>query len=109
MNSCRLEDMVNGWFVGAFEPTAHHSHACEVAVKNYSAGDAESAHFHKVATEITLVLSGTVCMCGREFSAGDIVVLQPGEITSFLALTDAINVVVKVPGALNDKYLVDPT
>lgn len=109
MNSSRLEDMVNGWFVGAFEPTAHNSHACEVAVKNYSAGDTESAHFHKVATEITLVLSGTVRMCGREFSAGDIVVLQPGEITTFQALTDATNVVVKVPGALNDKYLVAPT
>lgn len=108
MNTSRLEDMINGWFVGAFEPTAHYSEACEVAVKHYSAGDAESAHFHKVATEITLVLNGTVRMCGREFSAGDIVVLQPGEITSFQALTDATNVVVKVPGALNDKYLVEP-
>ncbi len=109
MNTSRLEEMVNGWFVGAFDPTAHRTQACEVAVKTYLAGAVEPAHFHKVATEITLVLSGTVRMCGRDFSAGDIVVLQPGEVTSFQALTDTTNVVVKVPGVSNDKYLVDPS
>ena len=35
----------------------------------------------------------------------DIVVLEPGEATDFVALTDASNVVVKVPGAANDKFL----
>lgn len=80
----------------------HNTQACEVTVKSCSAGDAESAHFHKIATEITLVLNGTVRMCGRDFSAGDIVLLQPGEITYFQALTYSTNVVVKVPGALND-------
>jgi len=98
--------MINGWFVGAFQPTAHYTDACEVAVKHYSAGETEVAHYHKLATEITLVLSGTVRMCGKEYFAGDIVVLKPGEITSFEAITDATNVVVKVPGASNDKYLV---
>jgi quercetin dioxygenase-like cupin family protein len=44
-------------------------------------------------------------MAGREWIEGDIVVLEPGEVSGFLALTDAVNVVVKTPGALNDKYL----
>jgi hypothetical protein len=108
MKTAKLHDMVNGWFVGAFTPTALHSHACEVAVKHYAAGDREAAHFHKVATELTLILQGTVQMCGKQFSAGDIVVLEPGEITAFEALTDAVNVVVKLPGALNDKFLLEP-
>lgn len=98
-------DMTGGWFVGNFLPVAFRTADCEVAVKHYSQGDQEAKHFHKVATEITMVISGSVRMCDAEFHAGDIVVLEPGEATDFLALTDAVNVVVKVPGAKADKYL----
>lgn len=106
MKHAKLEDMVKGWFVGGFSPTAHQTQACEVAVKHYTAGDRESAHYHRVATEITLVISGHVRMVGRDWGAGDIVVLSPGEVTDFEALTDTINVVVKTPGSMDDKYLV---
>jgi quercetin dioxygenase-like cupin family protein len=103
----RLDDMIGGWFVGSFHPTALVTEECEVAVKTYSAGQTEQEHFHKIATEITLVLSGRVRMMGREWVAGDIIVLSPGEVTAFEAMTDATNVVVKIPGAINDKYLGD--
>lgn len=106
MTHTELSGMVKGWFVGGFTPTAFKTDACEVAVKRYAAGEREAAHFHKVATEITLVLSGRVRMAGREWGEGDIVVLAPGEATDFEALTDAVNVVVKTPGAGNDKYVV---
>lgn len=105
MRSAKLADMVGGWFVGAFQPSAFATDAAEVAVKQYAAGTTEELHHHKVATEITLVVSGVVRMAGREWTAGDIVILEPGEATSFEAVTDAVNVVVKSPGALNDKYL----
>ena len=104
MKSARLEEMFKGWFVGDFSPTSYATSACEVAVKTYHAGDREVAHYHRIATEITLILWGTVRMVGREWQAGDIIVLEPGEISSFEALTDSVNIVVKTPGALNDKY-----
>ncbi|GAA4680013.1 hypothetical protein [Frondihabitans cladoniiphilus] len=107
MKHSRLEDMTGGWFVGGFTPTALSTESAEVAVKSYKAGDYEAKHLHKVATEVTLILSGRVRMAGGEFGAGDIIVLEPGEATDFEALTDATNVVVKTPGALGDKYLVD--
>ena len=106
MKQARLEDMVKGWFVGAFSPSVFDTHACEVAVKYYNEGDKESEHYHKVATEITLILSGRVFMADKEWGPGDIVVLEPGEKTDFFAITNAVNVVVKIPGASNDKYLV---
>ena len=106
MYHAKLKDMVKGWFVGSFKPTLLDTTACEVAVKAYKAGDYEGKHFHKIATEVTLILSGRVRMMDREWKAGDIIVLQPGEATDFEALTDATNVVVKVPGARNDKYVV---
>jgi len=104
MKSERLENMVKGWFVGAFSPTVFNTDACEVAVKVYREGESESAHYHKIATEITVIISGEVQMCGKIWGAGDIVMLSPGEITSFLCLKNAITVCVKLPGALHDKY-----
>lgn len=106
MNSAKLEGMVKGWFVGGFKPTAFSTEACEVGVKAYSAGDSEAGHYHKIATEITMVLSGSVFMRGQAWNEGDIIVIEPGEVTAFEAITDATTVVVKVPGALNDKYVV---
>ena len=101
----KLKDMVRGWFVGNFEPSCFSTEAVEVAVKNYKAGDKEAAHYHKIATEITEILSGKVRMNETELIAGDIAIVYPGEIVEFEALEDSSNVVVKIPGALNDKYL----
>jgi mannose-6-phosphate isomerase-like protein (cupin superfamily) len=104
MRTYRLSTMTKGWFIGDFAPTAHRTRDVEVAVKHYSAGDAEAAHLHKIACEFTVVVSGTVRMNERDFSSGDIIVVEPGEATDFYALTDAVTTVVKLPGAPDDKY-----
>ena len=104
MHVLRLQDMTKGWFIGDFTPTAHRTRDVEVAVKHYRAGDAESAHYHRIARELTVIVSGTVRMNGREFGAGDVVVIEPGESADFCALTDAVTTVVKIPGAPHDKY-----
>ncbi|MEK9621810.1 MAG: hypothetical protein VXA66_01385 [Alphaproteobacteria bacterium] len=107
MKKAQLDDMFKGWFVGDFNPTAFSTDQCEVAVKTYKEGDSDAAHYHKLAHEITLVLNGTVSMLDQTWQSGDIVVIEPGEVSSFTALTDATLVVVKVPGAKDDKYLAD--
>jgi len=104
MKTSHLDDMVKGWFVGDFEPSSLQTPAAEVAVKKYVAGDREESHIHKIATELTLILSGRAEMNGRHYSAGDIVLVEPGEATDFHAVTDCVNVVVKVPSSRNDKY-----
>lgn len=107
MRIAKLNDMVRGWFVGDFEPTVLGTKDFEVGVKNYISGAKEDRHHHKIATEITLILSGRVLMNGNEFSSGDIVILEPNECTDFEALVDTVTVIIKVPGATNDKYLGD--
>ena len=104
MRTARLADMVRGWFIGDFEPSLLRTTDVEVAVKEYSNGDRDPWHYHKVATEVTLIVSGRVKFNDRVFDKGDIVVLEPGEGTDFEALADAVTVVVKIPGAPNDKY-----
>ena len=106
MKIAKLDEMTKGWFIGNFEPSLYKTNDCEVAVIYYKAGDAESLHYHKIATEYTVIVSGSVKMSGKVYNAGTIVVMEPGEVTDFEALTDAVNVVVKIPGANNDKYVV---
>ena len=87
--------MIKGWFVGDFQPVALASKDFEVAIKYYKAGDQEAAHVHRVATELTAIVQGRVRMLDQEFEGGDIVTVEPGEATSFEALTDVITVVVE--------------
>lgn len=108
MRVAQLSEMVNGWFVGDFEPTLHRTTDVEVAVKEYKAGDREPLHHHKVATEITAVVKGDAEMQDRRLGAGDIAVLSPGESSAFVALTDVVLVAIKLPGAKHDKYLDGP-
>jgi hypothetical protein len=104
MTRCQLDQMVKGWFVGDFEPCALRTAAAEVGVKRYRAGEREAWHYHRVATEVTLILEGEVEMCGGRHTAGEIIRLDPGEGTDFLAVTDATTVVVKLPSVIGDKY-----
>ena len=108
MNHFYLKDMVKGWFVGNFSPTAFESSACEVSLKIYNAGEKEPLHHHKISTEITLVITGTIKMADKIWNAGDIIVLNPGEATDFEAITQSTNIVVKIPSSKNDKYLGKP-
>lgn len=108
MKTAKLEDMVKGWFVGNFDPTLIKTNDVEVAVKEYKKGDYEEKHYHKIATEITVIVSGRVRMNGIEYTKGDIIVTEPNEATDFEALEDSVNTVVKFPGANNDKYLGEP-
>lgn len=104
MKYFQLNSMIKGWFVGNFSPTALNTEGAEVAVKVYKSGDNEAEHHHKIATELTLIISGRVRMNGEEFGSGDIVLIEPEESTDFMALTDATTVVVKVPCVTGDKY-----
>ena len=104
MQCYKLKDMVKGWFIGSFEPTLYKTDAVEIAVKKYKKGEKDDLHFHKIATEFTVIVSGRVEMNGSKFKEGDIIVISPNESTNFTTLEDTTTVVVKIPGANNDKY-----
>lgn len=106
MRHDKISDMFKGWFVGSFTPSVFDTDQVEVGLKQYTKGALEPRHYHKVATEITVIVQGRVRMCGQVWCEGDIIVIEPLEETSFEALEDTITVVVKLPGATDDKYLV---
>lgn len=106
MKIAKISDMKKGWFIGNFNPSLLKTNDCEVAVKYYKKGEYEAKHYHKIATEYTCIISGKVKMNGVIYQAGDIVVMEPNDATDFEAIEDnTVNVVVKIPGANNDKYI----
>ena len=108
MKVFNLNDMIKGWFIGNFEPTLLKTNDVEVAVKKYKKGDYEEKHYHKIATEITVVVSGKVKMNGVVYKAEDIIVIEPNEAADFEALENTVCSVVKYPGANDDKYIGEP-
>lgn len=98
--------MVRGWFIGDFEPTLFRTRDVEIAVKNYLLGDREQAHYHKVSTEFTVVLKGKMKFNNTVVGEGQIVKVLPGEVISFECLESGTTVVVKLPGTVDDKYVV---
>jgi anti-sigma factor ChrR (cupin superfamily) len=102
----KLNDMFRGWIVGNFEPSLWKTDNVEVAVKEYKVGDYEEKHYHKIATEITVIGIGKVEMNGVEYNSGDIITIEPGEATDFRVLEDTITTVIKFPCLTDDKYLV---
>ena len=106
MKVFKLSDMKGGWFVGDFLPTCLKTKEFEAACKYYKKGDKEPAHVHKIAAEITLIAEGLVEMNGKKYSKGDIVFLDPGDATDFIALEDSVTFVVKSPSIKGDKHIV---
>ncbi len=93
-----------GWFVGNFDKAVHRTTDLEAAYQVNYKGDTSAPHFHKIATEINLITSGKVRICGEIYTAGMGIIFDPGEVCECEYLEDTTTMVIKVPGPLNDKY-----
>lgn len=105
MKASNLKEMRGGWFIGPFLPTLCSTDQFECAVKRYQTGDKEPVHFHRLATEYTVVVDGSVKMNGVVYERDSIVEVQPGEAVDFEALTDVTTFVIKIPAVIGDKYV----
>ena len=95
-----------GWFVGSFDRAVFKTDACEAAFQTNYRGEVSEPHYHKIATEVNLITRGLVKINGESYTAGMGVIFHPGDIAECEYFEDTDTLVVKVPGALNDKYLV---
>ena len=107
MYSNKLSNMTRGWFVGDFEPSIYRTNDAESAVRVLEKGYCEQAHFHRAAVKVIVVLSGKLYMFGKEWNEDDIVVFEPGDVSSIKALQDSKIIVMMLPGIKNDKVYVD--
>ena len=100
------EDLVGGWFIGQFEGAVFKTPDCEVSYKKHYAGEAWPAHYHKLADEINYLIEGSMTVGDQLLTGPVIFVIPKGEVSAPVFHTDVSIIVVKVPGALDDKYCI---
>lgn len=105
MKKDNISNFKRGWFIGDFEPALLQTKAFEIAMQNYPAGHVEQTHFHKIATEITCIVSGIARFNDEVVIAGELITISPEERVQFEAITEVITIVVKTPSVTDDKYL----
>ena len=98
--------MIRGWFIGDFEPSVFKTKDFEVGVLTHKKGEEWPKHYHKIATEYTVLLSGSMTICGELIEAGTIFILEPGEVADPVFHEDCTVIVVKTPSVIGDKYVV---
>ena len=103
MKKAHIDDFFKGWFVGNFEPSLLKANF-EVGFHQHVAGEHHQDHFHKLGTEINLMVEGRIKINDQEFGPGDIFVLEPFELSQCEYLTDVKLVVVRNISDPNDKF-----
>jgi hypothetical protein len=104
MKISKIDDMIGGWFVGNFEPSAFKTENFEVSYKKHYKGEKWDIHYHHTVTEINLLIRGKLKMQGKILEVGDIFLLEPYEIADPIFLEDCDIICVKTP-SMNDKII----
>jgi quercetin dioxygenase-like cupin family protein len=99
-----MSDMLRGWFIGDFEPSVFRTKQFEVGVLTHRKGEKWSEHYHKVATEINVLLEGSMSVNGIHISVGDVFVIEPNESSAPVFHEDCKVLCVKTPSVIGDKY-----
>lgn len=106
MEKNNLENFIKGWFIGNFKPTLYNTNDFEIAIKRYKKNDYEESHYHKIATEYTVIINGKVIMNDIIYKKNDIIIIKPNDKTNFKCLTNVTTVVIKTPSVEDDKYVI---
>jgi len=106
MKLYKLSNFKKGWVMGDFDSSIIRTKEAEVGIKEYKKGDKESRHVHKLAEEITVIVSGSCKINETVLKKGDVVMLDKNEPAEFECLEDGATVVIKVPSVIGDKHLV---
>lgn len=106
MKKFKLSDSgARGWFVGDFPGAVVHTKDFEVCYQKNAQDNPQSDHYHKVITELQLIIRGRMVINGEEFGVGDICYLEPNEEYRAVYLEETDVVAVKFPSIPTDKYL----
>ncbi|MDQ5912077.1 MAG: hypothetical protein QG568_290 [Patescibacteria group bacterium] len=106
MNKHNLTQFTKGWIVGDFTPSILRTKDFEFMVRYYRAGEGESSHTHKIADEITVIVTGVFRMNNDILEKGDIIHLSPGDSSDFECIEDGSTAVIKTPSIIGDKYII---
>ena len=104
MKIYNISDMVRGWFVGDFVPSAYQTKNFEVGYLKHNKGENWEDHYHKECKEINLLVKGKMSVNNTEILPGNIFVLEEYEFSSTIFLDNCELVVIKTNSNPKDKF-----
>lgn len=104
MRCDQLENFWNGWFIGDFEPSLARTKDVEVSVMKHEKDAKIPKHYHQLAIEYNVLISGSMVVNGWTMGPGDMFVFEKSEVSDCVVLEDTTLVVVKLPSVIGDKY-----
>ena len=113
MDVNHIDNFTNGWFIGDFEPSLFKNPFFEVAHQHHPKGKIGDEHFHKLTTEVTYIVKGSMVIKDKQsgkdqtLSTGHMFTFFPNEISDVVFLEDSDLIVIRWPSIPSDKYMVD--
>jgi len=100
-------EIVGGWFIGDFEPSAYRTRDFEVCYKIHPKGEKWPTHYHEHSIEINYLMHGKMTINNVLLEAPVIFILEKGEPAKPGFLEDCELIVVRVPSIPDDKIIVE--
>ena len=100
----KILKFTKGWFIGDFEPSILKTNLFEVGLLTRYKGQDDPPHYHAIATEYNVVVSGSMTINGNFLEKGDVFIIEKNETTKSIFHEDTTLLVVKVPSVPSDKY-----
>ena len=104
MQISKLTDYFRGWVIGDFSPALVRSKEFEVGLLTHLKDEKWPKHYHAIATEYNVLVSGKMTINGVKLSDGDVFVIGPGEIADPVFHEDCKVLCIKIPSLPKDKY-----
>jgi quercetin dioxygenase-like cupin family protein len=99
-----INNFLNGWIVGDFEPSLIKSKDIEIGVLDLKKGERGDGHFHLKHSEYNIILYGMAKIENKIYNQGDVFIYLPKEKSYVEYLEDTKLLVIKTPSTKNDKY-----
>lgn len=106
MKFSHLQDYTRGWLIGDFEPSLMRTSEFEIGVLTHKKNEVWPAHYHKVADEYNVLVSGSMLINNTLVEPGTVFHVEKGEVAHPQFLEDCVVVVIKTPSVIGDKYVV---
>ena len=104
MHITKLTEFHRGWIIGDFTPSLFNSKDFEVGLLTHLKGEKWPTHYHLIATEYNILVSGEMSINGIKIFKGDVFVISPGEVVDPIFHEDCTVLCVKIPSVPGDKY-----
>lgn len=100
----KLSDFHRGWIVGNFDPALVKTADIEIGILTHKKGEHWPKHYHKLAVEWNVLISGKMEINGWPINSGDIFIIERNEVSEPTFLEDCTILVFKIPSVPGDKY-----